>query len=384
MTSFAILAGASAVIIYFGPKMARTAERLADALGWTHAIAGAVFLGLATSLPGVVVSVSAAARGDPELALSNGLGGIAAQTAFLAVADFFHPKRNLEHDAGSVVNLFQIALLLTLLSCIIVAFITPSVSFWSVHPVSILLPAAWIAGQFVARKTGQNKPWTPSDQKDADDDAADKADGKPESSSKRSLLLRFVLLAAVVGVAGYLLSVHAPVVARTIGVTSSAVGFAFTAVVTSMPELVTTITAVRRGAIALAVGNIAGGNAFDTLFASLADFAYRDGSIYHAAGPHEQLATAVGMVLTGILLMGLVIRERRGIAAIGTDGALILAAYAVGVVLITTLPNGGDDAPTDADRPAAHQLPLPPHLRPGPTLSPRPHPAPPPPNPRGP
>ena len=50
-----------------------------------------------------------------------------------------------------------------------------------------------------------------------------------------------------------------------------------TAVATSLPELVTTLAAVRRGAAQLAVGGIIGGNAFDVLFLSASDVAYRDG-----------------------------------------------------------------------------------------------------------
>jgi cation:H+ antiporter len=43
-------------------------------------------------------------------------------------------------------------------------------------------------------------------------------------------------------------------------------------------ELVTTIAAVRRGALQLAVGGIIGGNTFDTLFLTAADVSYREGS----------------------------------------------------------------------------------------------------------
>jgi Ca2+/Na+ antiporter len=46
-------------------------------------------------------------------------------------------------------------------------------------------------------------------------------------------------------------------------------------VVTSLPELVTTLAAVRRGALQLAVGGIIGGNTFDTLFLTISDVGYR-------------------------------------------------------------------------------------------------------------
>src|SRR5690606_3421702 len=67
----------AAVIGVVGTRLARIVDELADRTGLGEAIAGAVLLGLATSLSGIVLSVSAAWAGRPELAMSNALGGIA-------------------------------------------------------------------------------------------------------------------------------------------------------------------------------------------------------------------------------------------------------------------------------------------------------------------
>jgi len=109
-----------------------------------------------------------------------------------------------------------------------------------------------------------------------------------------------------------------------------AVTAALTATATSLPELVTTLAAVRRGALQLAVGGIIGGNTFDVLFLSLSDAAYRDGSLYHAMGRADALLTVSVMAITAILLVGLIKRERKGI---GFEGTAILAAYAASLAL---------------------------------------------------
>jgi cation:H+ antiporter len=54
------------------------------------------------------------------------------------------------------------------------------------------------------------------------------------------------------------------------------VGGLFTAVSTSLPELVTSVAAVQQGALTLAVGGIIGGNSFDVMFVAFADIAYRE------------------------------------------------------------------------------------------------------------
>ena len=85
--SIGVFLVAAIVIAIVGTRMAKVSDRLADRTGLGEAIMGAVFLGGSTSLSGIVTSVTAAASGHPELAVSNAVGGIAAQTAFLAIAD---------------------------------------------------------------------------------------------------------------------------------------------------------------------------------------------------------------------------------------------------------------------------------------------------------
>ena len=100
-----------------------------------------------------------------------------------------------------------------------------------------------------------------------------------------------------------------------------------TAVVTSLPELVTSVAAVRRGALTLAVGGIIGGNAFDTIFVAFSDVAYREGSIYHAISERQLFLISLTILLTGLLLLGLLRREKHGIANIGFESFLVLVLY---------------------------------------------------------
>lgn len=98
--------------------------------------------------------------------------------------------------------------------------------------------------------------------------------------------------------------------------------------------MVTTIAAVRRGALTLAVGGIIGGNAYDTLFTAFSDIAYRQGSVYHAISETLLFWLALTVLMTGVLLMGLIRREEMGVGRIGFESFVILVLYAGAVVLI--------------------------------------------------
>ncbi|MFW5881199.1 MAG: sodium:calcium antiporter [Roseicyclus sp.] len=330
---------ASAVIFFSGLRMTGLADLLADRTGLGEAIIGGVLLGAATSLSGIIVSITAALDGRASLAFSNSVGGIAAQTLFLAIADMFHRRINLEHAAADLGNVFQGIVLMVLLTLPFLALSSPEFTIWAVHPVSFAIPLVYAVGLIAGRRVHEEPQWTPVDTEDTKTDQPDEEDAESRAKSTRRLFLTFGVLMLLMGVAGYAIAKSASELADRTGIADSIVGALATAVVTSMPELVTTIAAVRRGALQLAVGGIVGGNTFDTLFLMASDIAYRDGSLYHAAGDADYYWIATALLMTGILIGGLILRQRQGPARIGAESILLLAIYA-GAVAVQVLASG--------------------------------------------
>ncbi len=324
-TNALLFAAAALVIGVVGTAMTRTADRLADLTGVGEAIVGAVLLGSATSIAGITTSVTAAVDGRAALALSNAIGGIAAQTVFLAVADIAYRPANLEHAAASVENLLQGALLSTLLALPLLGMAGPRLHAFGIHPVSPLLVAAYLFGLHLVAEARSQPYWLPRQTAKTKEDAPD-----PEAEAQRSLVVlwgRFLGLTLVVGAAGYVIAKTGGQVAGRTGLSGTVVGGLLTAVSTSLPELVTAVAAVRRGALTLAVGGIIGGNSFDVLFVAFSDAGYRAGSIYHAITDQQVFIIALTLLLTGVLLMGLLRRERWGIWGIGFESFLVLVLY---------------------------------------------------------
>lgn len=329
---FAVFAVAAAVVGLGGVRMTGLADRLADRTGLGEALAGGLLLGMATSLSGTVVSVTAAIDGRASLAFANGVGGIAAQTAFLAIADLSYRKANLEHASADAASLFQAALLMLMMSLPIVAFAAPEATLLGLHPASLVLVAVYIAGVQTMRRVRETPMWRPTLTRETRNDTPD----EDEAERRRrtwTLGLEFALLMTVLGVAGWAIAESGGRISDAAGISATAVGALMTAVVTSLPELVTTLAAVRRGALQLAVGGILGGNCFDMLFLSLSDAAYREGSLYHAVAAGDLFWLAAGLAMTAVLLIGLIVREKRGIGGIGFESAWILAIYAGAVAL---------------------------------------------------
>lgn len=322
----------TAVIGVAGTMIAGLADRIADRTGFGEALVGGVLLGGATSLSGVVASVTAASQGHPQLAISNAVGGITVQTAFLVIADIAYRRANLEHAAASLTNLVQGALLIALLAVPLIAAMSPAGGvILGVHPATVVLFGAYVLGLRLAESGRAQPMWRP--RRTVETRLDEPAEEQGGGAVLALLLLRFAVLALVVGTAGHVLARLGVVISDRSGLSHSLVGALMTAVATSVPELVTTVAAVRRNALTLAVGGIIGGNTFDILLVALSDIAYREGSIYHAIGPREQFLFVLGILMTAVLLLGLLKRQERGVANIGFESLIVLLLYGGGVAI---------------------------------------------------
>ncbi len=262
------------------------------------------------------------------------MGSMTANLAFLGVADIIYRKANLEHAAASPVNLMLAGLLIVLLTLPLLAILTPTVTEWSVHPITPVIVTAYLFGLHLVHRTRVKPMWFPRMTQQTVSDEPEKHHG----GGSLTLWFGFIGMAVVTGMAGWILMEAAKGIIDQTGLSETLVGGLFTALATSTPELVTTIAAIRIGALTLAVSNIFGTNCFNMLVVAAADAAYPHGSIYHDMAPVQMMWGLIGILMTAILLLGMVRRETYGIGRIGFESALILGVYAValGVVVVST------------------------------------------------
>jgi cation:H+ antiporter len=320
------------VVALAGTRLTRVADRLAVATGWGEAVVGAILLGGVTSLSGITTSVTAAASGQAELAFSNAVGGIAAQTVFIAIADMFYRKSNLEHASASLASLMQGVTLIGLLGLVLLAMSAPVLTVRAIHPVSPLLLILYLLANRYIAKASDHPMWKPTQTTQTVDEESSVEEGKDFSIP--GLLGQFAALGLVVGVAGYFIAQSGILLAERTGLSQSFVGALGTSVATSLPELIVAITAVRRGAITLAVSNIIGGNTFDLLFLCFADVALRSGSLYHAGTERQLFIIALTILLTAVFLLGLLFRQKDGPARIGWESSLMILLFLAGQVVL--------------------------------------------------
>ncbi|WP_115867279.1 sodium:calcium antiporter [Marinoscillum furvescens] len=334
LTEATVIFGCCALLIAIGGgQLSKEGDRLADLTGMGEALFGALFLGAITSLSGLVTSVTAAHESHPQLAISNAIGGIAAQTVFLAIADITYRKTNLEHAAASLANIIQAVLLILLLGLLMTVSILPEIHFFSIHPASFILVGVYILAQKKLVSKSKNMPmWQAVKTDETRPDIPDEKNITQLSLPKTAL--KFTALGLVITICGYFLAQSAIVISNQTTISEGVMGAMFTSVASSLPELIVSIAAVRQGALTLAVSNIIGGNTFDILFVAVADAAYSDGSIYHTFESSQLFVIALTILLTAILTLGLLDREKRGFAHIGWESLLIILLFLGGYAVL--------------------------------------------------
>lgn len=221
-------------------------------------ILGATLVSLGTTVPEASVSVAAAIQGNPDLSLGNAIGSIIVDTGLIiGIASLIG---TLPVDPMLVKRQGRLQFFFALLLAIVcLPFFstggTGRIYQW-VGFVFVLLLCTYMYLSFVwAKKATKTK------------EATDKEDEENtgEGHWAVKLILMFLGIAVVV-ISSKVLIPSVAIVARRIGIPQSIIAATLVAFGTSVPELVTAITSVRKGAGELAVGNIVGADILNVLF----------------------------------------------------------------------------------------------------------------------
>lgn len=316
----------AAVVWVAGARLAYMADSLADRFKLAKSLVGLLFLSLATSLPEVATTLTAAVGQARDLVLNNLFGGITLQTAILAMSDFWargpitNYPRNATHalEATLLVLLLSVALIITSLG---ETFVFGGVGLGSVCIAVFYGGAIWLL-----RRYDNSSDWVPVDLPDPDPLAFPAPTGLTQASD-RSLMGQSVAACAAILMFGLLLVLFAERIAEQSGLGAGFVGVTFLAAATSLPELTTSIAAVRIGAYTMAISNIFGSNLIMLVLVFPADILFRSGPILQQTSRTVSLALAFGLAVTAIYLSGLIVRRKPKIGVFGLDSILVLVTF---------------------------------------------------------
>lgn len=147
-------------------------------------------------------------------------------------------------------------------------------------------------------------------------------------------VVRFAGATLLILVAAPLVAVSGREIAVQAGIAETTVGAALLAFVTSLPELVASLAAVRIGAYDLAVGNLFGSNAANMSVLVLVDLAYLDGPLLAAVSPAQVVAALGAVLLMALAIAALVTGSESRIGRLEPDAVVLLLAYVGALVAV--------------------------------------------------
>jgi len=314
-------------IVLAGIRLAPFGDALGNRIGIGQGWIGLIFLATLTSIPEMTTTVTGASIGVPNIAIGNAFGSNLFNVVIVAIMDIILLIRRKPAFLSRVHPYHTISgglsILLTTLA-ILGIVLKPTWSLFGVSPISFLLLIGYAGGVFLLFRAER--------QIEAED-----IDGEDSMSFSRALV-GFLLCGAVIVASGFFLIHSSKAITTASGLSASFMGAILVAIVTSLPELATSIGALRIGAHDMIVANLFGSNMFNILTIFFADIAFRGRPITSAlgAGEADQLVTtAFGILLTAVALVAIASKpRRRRTLGIGVDTAILLIVYAAATAVI--------------------------------------------------
>ena len=312
-----------ALVVYAGVGLSRHADAIAAATGIGRIWTGAILLAGASSLPELVTDLSAVRMQAVNLAVGDLFGSSMANMLILALIDLIpRPRRVMQSCAMDHALSGSLAIVLNgvAVACVLVA---PGWAFHGVSPFSLLIVLIYLGGARVMFRHEPLLPWL----------APPASIEMTVAMPLRRAVRGFALAALGVVVAGPVFAWAAHAVARATGLGDTFVGTLLVGLATSLPELVTSLAAVRMGAFDLAVGNLFGSNALNMVILLPLDLAW-PGSLFAAIERSHALTGVMAMVLMALGLSAIVYRSKRRLWVVEPDSVLMLLTYVAGMWLL--------------------------------------------------
>ena len=330
--NFIIFLSLALLIWLAGTRLSYLIDAIAEQTKIARAFLGLVLLATATELPEFVTTLTATTQGTPSLALNNMFGGMLLQLFVLAIADMFVKEGTLASRPHKPTVAIAGLLCITSLSIIMVAKIMGDQTFaFHVGIGSTSVALLYMASMYILWQMENRETWSPVDlpeNKIAEQERQNRYDEK----SLLYLIIFSVICAGVILVCGVLLVRLADTLSEQTGLGTSFIGATLLALTTSLPELSTSIAAIRVKAYTMAISNIFGSNMIMTFLLFPNDLAFTQGSIINEIDEPATFALVIGIFMTSLYCIALLARPKVKLCGMGLGSIGILAAYFASVM----------------------------------------------------
>ena len=313
----------SAVIIFCGTQLTKYADQISDHLQLGKAWVGIVLLGLVTSLPEAITCiVSIVSLNANDLAVGNLLGSNNFNPLLIVLMDIVYRRGSVtnaitSHRSHSISAVAAVILVLIVLGELYYYDSIGGTLQARIGGGNILI----IALYFVFMKS-LARAQTP----------VEAGLTNPVHNVGR-VWLKLFLSAALVVVGAMVLANSADKIAESTGLGRTFVGSIFLALVTSLPEMVVTISAMKLGSFDLAIGNIFGSNMTNMFILALCDL-LTPGPILSTVSSTHVITGGLSIAIVLVALVGINSNSKKTVFGIGIDSIIMSVLFFGGTYVL--------------------------------------------------
>ena len=273
---------------------------------------GATVVSIGTTLPEVMVSATAALGGQGSIAYGNAIGSIICNTSLIAALTIAIRPAEIQKKP------LVLPVIFFFVSAVLYSTIAYTTGFFS-RTIGLMLLAIFVVYMVISVLQAKKS-------------LAESVKEDNEEESEGSLVKDIIMLvigAAVIAIGARLLVDNGTIIAQAMGVPETVIALTFVALGTSLPELVTAVTALLKGHGALSLGNIIGANIFNLVLVSGVSVALSPFNVPEAAkinGMNASLVLDIPVMFAVMLLLTVPALIRGKLSR--AQGIILLAIYA--------------------------------------------------------
>ena len=325
---------AAALIVVAAMQLAKYGDVIAARTKLGGLFIGVLLLAGATSLPELLTSINSINMGSPELSAGNFFGSSAFNMFILAILDVLgRDQRVLRTSQGRhlVSGGFAVFISTLVLFFLVANPILTHMKFnigW-VGIDSIIIMLFYVLAIYMIQQSEQDAVSTEMTEEEL-----------AEIPSLKVGLIGFALAAVVLGLVCPFMVRAAEQISEITGLGTSFVGSSLVALVTSLPEMVTSISAISIGAADMALGNLFGSNMFNMFGIGVADIFYSKGRFLSTVDNSFIVVGMMGAMMTAFGLLGNIVKFKRIGKVMDIDSAILTILYIGGMYILFVMSRG--------------------------------------------
>ena len=316
------LSACLAVIGFAGVRLSRYGDIIAEKSGMSRGWVGLILLATVTSLPELVTGLSAVTvANSPDIAVGDIMGSCVFNLLIIVALDFLYRKESIYTRAhqGNVLSAGYGVALIGFAGFNLLLY--RGGTFPAIGHVGLYTPVILLLYLLAMRSLYRYE------QAQVSAYVEERAERYPDMNLAQAVQ-GYVMAALAVVAAGIWLPFVARDLAAIMAWEQSFVGTLLVAAITSAPEVVVTVAALRMGQVDLAIGNLFGSNLFNIALLAIDDLAYLPGPLFADVSISHAASAFSAMMMSGLAVVGLVLRpQSRVFRTVSWISLLLLVIY---------------------------------------------------------